>query len=182
MCKQCELNSVYEFTNKRKLCKRCFINYFQKKVLYTIKKFNMVKKGEVIGYKKGSNFRGIVLDEILKFIAKKSNITLTSSQSRKADKIAVNSSVDSESGKIIEAIIKGNVSEIKKFLPVYKSIIKPLYLFLDGEILLYAKLKKLKFKREKKKTNEIQDFMNEFEKKHPEVKRAIINGFLEIYK
>jgi hypothetical protein len=199
MCKLCEKDSVYEFTNKRKLCKKCFIDYFQKKVLYTIRKFNMIKREDVIGYKKENNFSGIVLEEVLNFVNEKTNFNLVklsnkweppagSSQLQhpnrklKTNKIAVDSSIDSESEDIIKILIKGNVSELKKYLPVYRNFIKPLYLFLDEEILLYAKLKGLKFKTEKERKDKIKNFADEFEKKHPEVKRAIVNSLLELYK
>jgi hypothetical protein len=52
---------------------------------------------------------------------------------------------------------------------------------LDEEILLYAKLKKLKFEKYKVKKDKIREFEDEFEKKHPEVKRAIVNSLLELY-
>jgi tRNA(Ile)-lysidine synthase TilS/MesJ len=99
----------------------------------------------------------------------------------KANKIAVDSSIDSESNQIIKILINGNVSDLKKYLPIQENVINPLYLFLDEEILLYANLKGLKFKQKKIKENKIQKFENEFEKKHPEVKRAIVNSILELY-
>jgi tRNA(Ile)-lysidine synthase TilS/MesJ len=181
MCKLCETNPVYEFTNKRKLCKRCFINYFQKKVLYTIRRFKMIKKGDKIFYKRNNDFKGIVLSEILKFISGKIEITLINSKN-KADKIAIDSSLDSESENIIKILIKKNISDLKKFLPVYRKVIKPLYLFLDEEILLYARLKNLKFQKKKEKKDKIKNFEDELEKKHPEVKRAIVNTLLKFYK
>ncbi len=181
MCKLCETNPVYEFTNKRKLCKRCFINYFHKKVLYTLRKFDMIKKEDIIGYKNGKNFKGVVLETMLEFIADKMSIKLVNSRDRKNNKLALDSSIDSESEKIIKTLINGRVSDLKRNLPVGGKIIKPLYLFLDEEILLYAKLRKLKFKKEKKKKSKINDFEDEFEEKHPEVKRAIVNSVLELY-
>lgn len=181
MCKQCELKPVYEFTNKRKLCGRCFIHYFEKKVLYTIRKFDMIKRKDVIGYRRKNDFKGIVLEEILKFLAEKSNFRLVKLPGKRANKIAVDSSLDSESEEIIKELIKGNAINLKKDLPVEKNVIKPLYLFLDEEILLYAKLKRLKFKEQKKKRKKIGIFLDKSEKKHPEVKRAIVNGMLEIY-
>jgi tRNA(Ile)-lysidine synthase TilS/MesJ len=78
-------------------------------------------------------------------------------------------------------LIEKNVSELKNYLPIQGNIIKPLYLFLDSEILLYAKLKGLKFKQKKKKGDKIQRFEDEFEKKHPEVKRAIVNSLLALH-
>ena len=178
MCKQCQIKPVYEFTNKRKLCKKCFINYFQKKFLYTIRKFGMIRKGDAVLYKKKNDFKGVVLGEMLKFIADKVEIKLNSG---KRGKIALDSSIDSEADRIVRILINGNISGLKKFLPVYGNIIKPLYLFLDEEILLYAKLKNLKFTKEKSKKDKIKSFEDEFEKKHPEVKRAIVNSVLELY-
>ena len=49
------MKHVYEFTNKRKLTKAEFLKWFQKKFLYTIRKFEMVKKNDVLGYKKSNN-------------------------------------------------------------------------------------------------------------------------------
>ena len=62
---------VYEFTNKRKLTKREFIRWFEKKFLYTIRKFQMIKKNDIVGYEKKSDFRGIVLESLLKMFAEK---------------------------------------------------------------------------------------------------------------
>lgn len=181
MCRLCQLKPVYEFTNKRKLCKRCFVNYFQKKVLYTIKKFNMIKTGDIIGYKKGSRFKEVVLGNILGFISEKSSIKIARLQNKKVNRIAADSSLDSEAEEIILVLIKGNVSELKKLLPVTGNIIKPLYLFLDEEIELYARIKKLKFIREKAPKDKINKFIDESEKKHPEVKRAVVNSLLGLY-
>ncbi len=182
MCKLCEINPVYEFTNKRKLCKKCFIEYFQKKILYTIRKFNMIKTKDIVTYKKHDDFKGAVLRQILDFASSKMNFQIVNFSNKRANKTAVDSSLDSEAEDIIKILINKNISELKKYLPVGKNIIKPLYLFLDEEILLYAKLKNLKFKKTKLKKDRIKDLENEFEKKHPEVKRAIVSSLLEIYK
>lgn len=195
MCKLCETKPVYEFTNKRKVCKNCFVRYFQKKFLTTIRKFNMIKRGEIIGYKKGNSFRDIVLEDLLFMFSKNGMVEIVKIQkldvrnqkseirSRKSDfKIAISSTIDSESDKIVHILIKGDSKNLKEIAPVDKKIIKPLYLFLDAEILLYAKIKKLKFKKEKEKKDKISKFIDELEKKHPEIKRAILNSYLELEK
>jgi hypothetical protein len=182
MCKQCETNPVYEFTNKRKLCKNCFVNYFNKKFLFTIRKFGMIKSGDVIGYKKNNDFKEIVLENMLDFFSKKSGIFIVKLPNKKANKIVSDSSIDSEANEIVKTIIEGNSVDLKKDLPIEKNVIKPLYLFSDEEILLYAKIKNLKFKEENKKKNKIESFIDDFEKKHPEVKRAVVNSLLELYK
>lgn len=202
MCKNCQLKPVYEFTNKRKLCKGCFIRYFQKKVLYIIRKFKMIRNSDAVGYEFNSSFRSVVLEDVLKMFAEKSMIDLVKMPSKKKiDKIAIASNIDLECDKIIHVIIKGD-SDLKEVSPVDKKVIKPLYLFLDKEILLYAKLRGLKFKRVKETPNQvgleegvpsmirdiniegkdkISKFIDELEKKHPEVKRAVVNSYLELY-
>jgi len=138
----------------------------------------MISKRDRIFYKKSKNFKGVVLEEMLKFVADKVEIKLNSG---KNNKVAIDSSIDSEADSIVKNLINGNVSELKEFLPVYKNTIKPLYLFLDEEILLYAKLRNLKFNKKTEKKDKIESFEDEFEKKHPEVKRAIVNSILELY-
>jgi tRNA(Ile)-lysidine synthase TilS/MesJ len=181
MCKLCEEKPVYEFTNKRKLCKKCFIDYFHKKVLYTIRKFNMIRQGDIIGYKKGSGFKEEVLKEMLDFANERIGFTIAFLPSKKINKIAISSSLDSESGDIVHMLIEGDVSDLKKDLPVEGNVIKPLYLFLDEEIMLYAKLRNMKFSMKKDKKDKTEQFMDSFEKKHPEVKRAVVNSILELY-
>jgi len=204
MCKLCNTKPVYEFTNQRKLCARCFINYFQKKILYIIRKFEMIKNGDVVVYENKGDFRGVVLEDVLKMFSKKAMIELVKlrSQARDIDKklmtksfsvnifkklrvkrgkFAMSNTIDTESDKLIHELIKGDTKNLKELSPVQGKIIKPLYLFLDEEILLYANLKKLKFKKEVEKKDKISNFVDDLEKKHPEIKRAIINSYLELF-
>ncbi len=251
MCKQCEANPVYKFTNKRELCKNCFIHWFQKKFLYTIRKFKMISKGDVILFKNTRSFRDVVLDDLLKIYSERGiveiikirsqkliatnrtksrfsteellshknysgdnlilNDIISSSKKSRAKrdnfptKIAISSTTDSEANEIIHILIKGSVSKLKQS-PVEnidgKIIIKPLYLFLDKEVLLYAKLKKLKFRNIKEKNTEnkkfsvlktskgyqevskdkINLFLDDLEKKHPEVKQSVISSYLELFR
>jgi hypothetical protein len=181
MCKLCEEKPVYEFTNQRKLCKRCFINYFYKKALFTLRKFNLTTSKDIIGYKKENTFRGVVLEDVLEFISKKYFIKILLIPNKKATKLAVSSSLDSESEKIVNILINEDSSHLGECSPKIKNIIKPLYLFLDKEILLFAKLKNLNFKEPKENHKGIEAFIDFFEKNHPEVKRAIVNSFLKLY-
>ena len=65
MCHLCNTKPVYEFTNKRKLCKNCFIHWFEKKFLYINRKFGMIKRGDVIVIK-GNDYKNEVLKHILR--------------------------------------------------------------------------------------------------------------------
>jgi len=184
MCKLCELKPVYEFTNQRKLCRRCFAKWFQKKVLYTIRKFSMINREDIIGYAKSNTFRNAVLEDVLKMFAEKTNVELVKLPSRKRfTKFAFPSTTDSKAYDFVSRLInsKIKINDLNELLPKGKIVIKPLYLFLDKEVLLYAKIKRLKFKRGKKVFSKIEKFIDESEKKHPEVKRAIVNSFLKLY-
>lgn len=269
MCNQCNLKPVYEFTNQRKLCKSCFIRWFQKKVLYVNRRFGLIKNGDVVSYVKRDDFRSVVLEDVLKMIGEKgfveivefpSKITkkkkkgssgmepnklssdyeffkiskylnvlvdLATSRARMAEwstqsvvircpsgcvgsiptpgatkkfKLAIPVTVDLEANEIIDKIVNGDIKKIKA-LPIEGNVIKPLYLFLDKEVLLYAKLRGLKFEgnsylmnppspsshpprgqRIKIKSEEdVEGFINNLETKHPEVKRSIVNSYLELF-
>jgi hypothetical protein len=154
---------------------------------------------DVIGYVKRSDFKSIVLEEMLKFVSDKYNFNVIKMPNKKWEppagssqlqhpnrklkvtKIALNSSLDSESEKIIHILIEKKAGELKSCFPVVGKEVKPLYLFLDSEILLFAKLKGLKFKEIKKQKEKIEAFADEFEKYHPEVKRAVVNSVLKLY-
>lgn len=48
MCKQCNTKPVYVLQNGKKLCKKCFIRYYERKVLRTIRKYNLIDKGDKV--------------------------------------------------------------------------------------------------------------------------------------
>ena len=170
---------VYEFTNKRKLTRAEFLRWFQKKFLYTIRRFNLIARGQVIGYENKGDFQGVVLEDLLKMFADKSSVELVKLPSKKKiNKKAISFTLDREGDEIVHEIIKG---KIKEHPPIKGKIIKPLYLFLDKEVLLYAKLKKLKFKNLKENKDNISFFINELEEKHPEIKSSIIASYFEIF-
>tara|TARA_Y100000310_G_C20497698_1_gene722367 strand:+ start:391 stop:930 length:540 start_codon:yes stop_codon:yes gene_type:complete len=177
MCKNCEKNPVYEFTNKRKLCKQCFVRYFHKKFLYTIRKFGMIKRDETIYFKSSGTLRDSVLEELLDYFSERTGIEIVKAK-RKGCKLAVSDSLDVTSLAFIGQTFGKNKEDL---LPVVKTRIKPLYLFLDKEVLIYAKILKLKFKKDKEKQDNLKIFVDGLEKNHPEVKRAIVNSYLELF-
>ena len=201
MCHLCKTKPVYEFTNKRKVCKTCYIRWFEKKFLYTIRKFEMLKKGDVVFYEEKKDFRNIVLEEVLKIVSKKGFVEITKKKKNNIAKFAIPLTIDFFSYEIINELINGNIGKIKN----NQKIIFPLRLFLDKEVELYAKLKGLKFEKDTKFSlfnparptqlrsrqsrsqineqrkffeNKVVEFIDELEIKHPEIKRAIVNGVL----
>lgn len=174
MCKQCEEKPVYEFTNQRKLCKNCFVKWFEKKFLYTIRKYKMFEKGDKVFYNnKIKDFE--VIDYLIKEYSKRGTIQFSKNR---PNKIILGETTDSLAYKILKGFFKKKNK--KDFLIVNKKTINPLALFLNQEVELYAKLKKLKIKKEIEKKDKFEIFVDSLEKKHPEVKRAILNWSLEI--
>jgi len=175
-----KMKYVYEFTNKRKLTKREFIHWFEKKFLYTIRKFDMISKDDRIGYYRDNSFRGVVLKDLLEMFAENAPVKLVSNGKCNIMAIADTSDIIAES--ITNILINGKASKLKELAPIYEKIIRPLYLFLDKEVELYAKLKGLKYKKQKEKTNKISEFVAELEKKHPEIKNSVISSYLELFR
>ena len=104
MCKQCEQNPVYEFTNKRKLCKSCFIKYFDKKVLYINWKFDLIKPNDTIAYKKSNDVKDVVLEDILKIFTNRGMIKVVKLPFKDSTKVAISFNIDIESDIIIKTI------------------------------------------------------------------------------
>jgi tRNA(Ile)-lysidine synthase TilS/MesJ len=140
----------------------------------------MISVKDIVGYKKGNDVKSVVLEEMLNFVSKKYGFNIAVLPNAKISKIALISSLDSESAKIISVLINGKSKELKSCFPISGKEVKPLYLFLDEEIILFAKLKGLKFKDNKQNSDKIKTFIGEMEKNHPEVKRAIVNSFLKL--
>ncbi len=143
-------NHIWEFTNQRKLNKKDFITYFEKKVFKTIRKYEMLPKTKIFKIKKQNDVNTIILKKILetKFQVKYSKISNISSE---------NSSDAAE--QIFQNILQG---KFKGPSPKDK-ISRPLYFHSDKEIEVYSKLtqsKGAKPKRNKKVQNLFKKFLN----------------------
>ena len=139
----------------------------------------MVGKGDVIGYNSGRGFRDVVLQDLLKMYVERAPVELVKMPSRRVTKVAVADTSDLAAWSVAKEIIQGNLKKLKQG-PVEGKIVKPLYLFLDREVLLYAKLRGLKFKKSKVKKDKIVEFIEELEKKHPELKHAVVQSYLKL--
>ena len=76
MCKACETKPVYEFTNQRKLCKRCYVQWFEKKFLYTIRKFEMIEKGDKVFISNSKDITTRVLRDRIENYAQRGTIKI----------------------------------------------------------------------------------------------------------
>jgi hypothetical protein len=174
---------IYTLQNSKKLNEVQFLRYFESKVLYTIRKYNLLDKKER---------QEIKIEELFK----KNKVGSLTISLDCLDDIALNV--------LMIFMAKKNVNtELKKFLPKYKNIVRPFYLVSKKEMEIYAKLKKIKQeicvkkglnnkRTSKNKNYDMTDISNisknsllslwldEFEQEHPEVKNAIVSSLLKI--
>lgn len=138
-----------------------------------------------------TNIKGKIIFNILKKISKKNNIILSKvkkdSPIKRNEKIALEQSLDDEALLIVMNILNKspNFDFIGPEIRINGSTrIKPLYFCLDKEIELYAKINGIKGKAKAKEKGilklKVIDFISNMEKKHPEIKNAIVNAMLEI--
>jgi len=142
----------------------------------------MIKPEEIIAYENKGDFRGMVLEENLKQFGNRARIELLKLPTKKKyNKIALSSSLDQESYIFIKSLIEKKTFKKSELTPKTKKEIRPLYLFLDKEIKLYADLKKLKYNETKDKKSEWDRFIDKLEESHPEIKQAIMQSYLKIF-
>ncbi|MGB9707766.1 MAG: TIGR00269 family protein [Candidatus Pacearchaeota archaeon] len=115
----------------------------------------------------------------------------------KFDVIATAHSLDDEAENILLNIFKGNSELLAKLGPkagtqetkAFVQRVKPFYLCSTQEIMCYAKLKNLPIPKKEIATCpsrgetfriEIRNFLDEMDKKHVEIKNAIVNSFLKL--
>jgi len=177
-----------------------FSLYFQKKIKRTIKKFNMFRLNATITVSIDDR-NGVALLYVMSKLAmeRKLNISFLIENLSRADEkivrqfcrqrnimlskqkkglIATSESSDEIAAIIIEEQMKDKI-DMKKAMPVLGKNIRPLYLLTDREIELFIKLKGMPL-IEKKEYPESIRIINQLEKKHPEIKHAIVNSFIQI--
>jgi len=177
-----------------------FSLYFQKKVKRTIKKFEMFRLNATITVILNSR-NSVALLYIMSKLAMERKLHLSfdienlKNNDKKAVKefckhhniplskqkrglIATAESSDEIAAIIVEEQMKKKMN-MKKVMPVIGKNIRPLYLLTDKEIELFIHLKGLPVV-EKKKYPETIKIINQLEKKHPEIKHAIVNSLIQV--
>jgi tRNA(Ile)-lysidine synthase TilS/MesJ len=141
----------------------------------------MISNGDIVGYENNGDFRGVVLENLLELFTERAMISIVRMPSKKITKIAIPSTTDTEADKMTHILVSGKTKGLKELAPVNKKTIKPLFLFLDKEVMLYCKLMKLKCKKTKEEKDKLGKFVDDLEKKHPEIKHSIVKSYLELY-
>lgn len=157
---------VWQFTNQRKLSKKEFIDYFERKIFRTIRKYCMLPKNKHITLKKSDDINTSVLKNVLE---KKFKVNFSS----KPNFSSLNLSQAAEDA--FTNILKGNFTGPK---PEDK-IKQPLYFLSDKEIELYARLTNTK-KTPRKKNQRIQALFQKFLKKNQDLEINIVKALSQI--
>jgi len=161
--------SVWKFTNKRELGKKEFIDYFERKVFRTIRKYNMLPKNfqsEGVRMKKSDYINAKVLVNV---IQKKFKIKFSKNPDFSEDNL---SDIAEET---FANILRGNFSAKKPS----GSVSIPLYFVSDEEIEIYAKLTGVSGKK-KKRDAKSQKLFESFKKKNPDLEHNIVNAVNQI--
>ncbi|MFH1249093.1 MAG: hypothetical protein V1660_02985 [archaeon] len=139
---------------------------------------------ESLYIEKGTH-KGVVIESVLKKITDKRGIAIKESRSKGL--IAIPMSLDEEAFLIINEFLKKSPS-FKMMGPIIKqkgfTFIKPLYFCSEHEIYLYCSINHIKITKKQDEKDKIKQsmisFVNLMEQKHPEIKNAIVNAYLEI--
>jgi len=151
--------TVWTFTNKRELNKSEFLNYIERKVFRTIRKFDMLPRDKTITLKKANDLNTNVLKKILET---KFPVEFSAKPNLSSDNLS-KSAED-----IFKNILKGD----------YKGPSpddKPLYFLSDKEIELYAKLSNIKGTK-RKQDKKIQTLFAKFLKKNQDLELNIVKA------
>ena len=158
--------TVWEFTNQRKLNKKEFLNYIERKVFRNIRKYEMLPESRKIVLKKSDDLNTTVLKHILE-------TKFPVSFSPKAVFSSKNLSDISEED--FKNILNGKFEGIKNS----KTLMMPLYDISDKEIEVYASLVGLKGKKSKR-DKRIQELFERFMKKNPDLEHNIVNAMEQL--
>jgi len=166
-CKQCKTKPVWKFTNKVQLCKKCFCDYFERKIFRTIRKHDMLPKDKEIRIKKSSGLNTMVLVFVLQ---KKFQVKFTGKPNFSCENLSDVSEM------VFSNVLKGKFLGAK---PKQGSLSLPLYYLSDKEIELYAKIKKISGKKSVR-DKKVQTLFSRFFKKNPDLEHNIVNAFSQI--
>jgi hypothetical protein len=156
-------NSVWEFTNQKKLSKSEFIDYFERKVFRTIRKYDMLPKDRVIKLTKSDDLNTKVLQHILKTKFKVELSTTPNISSLNLSQAAEDT---------FQNVLQGKFTGPKPDKC-------PLYNLSDKEVELYAKLTNISGKN-RKVDKKIQPLFSKFLKKNQDLEVNIVNALNQI--
>jgi len=155
--------TVWTFTNQRELDKSQFLDYVERKVFRTIRKYSMLPKDKTITLKKSSSLNTSVLKKILE---KKFKVSWSTKPNLSSDNLS------QAAEDIFKNILKGDYIGPKPDN-------KPLYFLSDKEIELYARLTNIKGTK-RKQDKKIQALFEKFLKKNQDLELNIVKALSQL--
>ena len=154
---------IWKFTNQRELTALQFIDYFERKIFRTIRKYNMLPKDRKIRLEKAGLLNTILLKHVLE---KKFSVVFSS----KANMFSNNLSGVAED--CFKDVLNGKfkVSKIRA---------NPLCNLSDKEIELYARLVGLKGVK-RRPDKKIKSLFDKFVDKNPDLEHNIVNAVSQL--
>ncbi len=157
---------VWEFTNQRKLNKKEFLNYVERKVFRTIRKYSMLPESRKIVLKKSDDSNTVFLKHILE---QKFPVSFSAKSQFSSNNL---SDISEEIfNNLLNGKFEGPQNTKKEFFPLYD--------ISDKEIEVYASLVGLKGKKVKR-DERIQELFERFMKKNPDLEHNIVNAMEQI--
>ena len=157
---------VWEFTNQRKLNKKEFLNYVERKVFRTIRKYSMLPENRKIVLKKSEDLNTVFLKHILE---QKFSVSFSTKSQFSIKNL---SDISEEIFKnLLSGKFEGPKNTKKEFFPLYD--------ISDKEIEVYASLVGLNGKKSKR-DERIQELFERFMKKNPDLEHNIVNAMEQI--
>lgn len=157
------MKAVYTLPNGKQLGESDFCKYFEKKVLYTIRKFEMSREAKI---KSNPSINSKVLNHLYsKFGFSKKSAKLTASDD----------STDDISTAVMESWFQNKPADLS---PKSPKVVRPLFLMTEQEIMIYSSIKHISGKQKKK--TKARTMLDSMEKIHPEIKRAIVQAYLQL--
>lgn len=185
-CFKCKKNkAVVDLFYIKNLCKSCFFKIIERRLRKHIRLNKLFKKNDRILIIDNLSFylvKKIIKDLPVKIFFKEIPVNSLNNKkikdyirNNKINRIVIPWTLDDEISLFLENIFLNKKTRIKK------DYIKLLKTVTDKEIILFARLKNIKF-RENKKNKEIKEFLDKLEYKHPETKFSLLRSINQLEK
>lgn len=137
----------------------------------------MIEKEEKVFISNSQDICNQVLKKRVEDYAQRGTIKIVKTKIRA--KVLSFKTADDFAKDVLYFLFNGNEKDLIKISEDKKEK-NPLFLFLKKEVVLYAKLKGIKGKI-KKDSDKMTQLLNKMEKKHPEVKNAMMQSYIKYY-
>ncbi|MBN2367899.1 hypothetical protein JXC34_02695 [Candidatus Woesearchaeota archaeon] len=189
-CVKCGKPSELKVQNLE-ACESCFIKIIQKRVRKELRLNRLIKKNDRIlviddssAESKASEYllKDIIKNLPVKITVKKISYNLGEELNGDYDKIIIPWNADKEDEYFLHAVFQNkDAPYLGHYKLGKKTYVKLLLPVLHDEVILYAKSKKFKFKKDEKKSY-VSGLLDKLEKEYPEVKFSLLKSTIEIRK